>query len=132
LFSDNDVIGVGKPFAIISTGGEEELSTAPIISEKIEEKKVEELVKKEVALIESNIAPPIALTSNEDRFYSPLVMNIAKEEGISQAELDSIPALAKVVESPRMICSSIYKIEKVPQQQKTILPSPDKHKYRGG
>jgi 2-oxoglutarate dehydrogenase E2 component (dihydrolipoamide succinyltransferase) len=86
LFSENEIISVGKPFAILSTGGSEEQAPAPILSEK----KVEDLVKTEVAQIESNIAPPVVLISNEDRFYSPLVMNMAKEEGISQAELDSI------------------------------------------
>jgi 2-oxoglutarate dehydrogenase E2 component (dihydrolipoamide succinyltransferase) len=86
LFSENEIISVGKPFAILSTGGSEEQAPAPILSEK----KVENLVKTEVAQIESNISPPVVLISNEDRFYSPLVMNMAKEEGISQAELDSI------------------------------------------
>jgi 2-oxoglutarate dehydrogenase E2 component (dihydrolipoamide succinyltransferase) len=86
LFSENEIISVGKPFAILSTGGSEEQAPAPILSEK----KVEDLVKTEVAQIESNISPPVVLISNEDRFYSPLVMNMAKEEGISQAELDSI------------------------------------------
>lgn len=32
-----------------------------------------------------------AAVSNASRFYSPLVLNIAKEEGISQTELDAIP-----------------------------------------
>ena len=86
LFSENEIISVGKPFAILSTGGSEEQAPAPILTEK----KVEDLVKTEVAQIESNISPPVVLISNEDRFYSPLVMNMAKEEGVSQAELDSI------------------------------------------
>jgi 2-oxoglutarate dehydrogenase E2 component (dihydrolipoamide succinyltransferase) len=86
LFSENEIISVGKPFAILSTSGSEENTSAAIIAEK----KVEDLVKTEIAQIESNISPPVVLISNEDRFYSPLVMNMAKEEGISQAELDSI------------------------------------------
>jgi 2-oxoglutarate dehydrogenase E2 component (dihydrolipoamide succinyltransferase) len=86
LFSENEVISVGKPFAILSTSGSEENTSAAIIAEK----KVEDLVKTEIAQIESNISPPVVLISNEERFYSPLVMNMAKEEGISQAELDSI------------------------------------------
>ena len=86
LFSENEIISVGKPFAILSTSGSEENTSAAIIAEK----KVEDLVKTENAQIESNISPPVVLISNEDRFYSPLVMNMAKEEGISQAELDSI------------------------------------------
>src|SRR5690606_37142234 len=33
--------------------------------------------------------------SSEDRFYSPLVRNIAKQEGVSQAELDVLPGTGK-------------------------------------
>ena len=79
LFSENEIISVGKPFAILSTSGSEENTSAAIIAEK----KVEDLVKTEIAQIESNISPPVVLISNEERFYSPLVMNMAKEEGIS-------------------------------------------------
>jgi 2-oxoglutarate dehydrogenase E2 component (dihydrolipoamide succinyltransferase) len=124
LFSDNDVIGVGKPFAIISTDGKEELSTSPIISENIEEKKVEALVKKEVALIESNIAPPVALTSNEDRFYSPLVMNIAREEGITQAELDIIVGTGQSGRVTKDDMLLYLQNRKSTPEQKTILSSP--------
>lgn len=124
LFSDNDVISVGKPFAIISTDGKEELSAAPIISENIEEKKVEALVKKEVALIESNIAPPVALTSNEDRFYSPLVMNIAREEGITQAELDIIVGTGQSGRVTKDDMLLYLQNRKSTPEQKTILSSP--------
>lgn len=91
LYGENDVISVGKPFAIISTGGD----PAPIPEKKEEKKeeepKVERIVQEEVAKIEQTISPTnINLSSNDDRFYSPLVMNIAREEGISQAELDQI------------------------------------------
>ena len=36
------------------------------------------------------LSPTNAVVSSSDRFYSPLVKNIAKQENISQAELDSI------------------------------------------
>src|SRR5690606_22506148 len=39
------------------------------------------------------VAAPVA--SSEDRFYSPLVKNIARQEGISQSELDSISGTGK-------------------------------------
>mgnify|MGYP000849905455 CR=1 FL=1 len=90
LFGENDVMSVGKPFAIISTEGEETSAPAPKAEVKIETPKVDELVKQEVANIESTIAVKPVITNSEDRFYSPLVMNIAKEEGISQAELNCI------------------------------------------
>ena len=93
LFGENDVISVGKPFAIVSTGGD----TAPVPEKKeekmveVQEPKIEKMVQEEVAKIEQTISPTnINLSSSEDRFYSPLVMNIAREEGISQVELDHI------------------------------------------
>ena len=39
------------------------------------------------------VAAPIV--SNGDRFYSPLVRNIASKEGISQTELDTVPGSGK-------------------------------------
>lgn len=90
LFNDNDVIPVGKPFAIISTGGEEALVVEEKKVEKIEEKPAV-IVQKELVKIETNIVQSGPIIANsEDRFYSPLVMNIAKEEGINQSELDGI------------------------------------------
>lgn len=93
LFGDNDVIPVGKPFAIISTG-EDATPVAEKKEEKkleIQEPKVDKIIKEEVAKIEQNISTTsVNLTSSDDRFYSPLVMNIAREEGISQAELDQM------------------------------------------
>ena len=92
LFGDNDVIPVGKPFAIVSTGGEE--APTAKVDEKIVEniiEKPETIVQKELGKIETELVQSTPILSNSDkRFYSPLVMNMAKEEKISQAELDQI------------------------------------------
>jgi 2-oxoglutarate dehydrogenase E2 component (dihydrolipoamide succinyltransferase) len=86
LFKEGDVVQVGAVIGVINSdvsGGEEEKpkSTAP------EAKKVEEK-----ALASAAAAP--ASSKNDygqsDKFYSPLVKSIAKEEGISLQELDSI------------------------------------------
>jgi 2-oxoglutarate dehydrogenase E2 component (dihydrolipoamide succinyltransferase) len=122
LFADNDVISVGKPFAIISTGGEEESSPTPIVVEKVSVENAEDLVKKEVAQIESNIAAPSILTSNEDRFYSPLVMNIAKEEGISQSELDRIVGTGQSGRVTKDDMLGYLQNRKSGSQEKTIIP----------
>ena len=93
LYGENDVIPVGKPFAIISTGGD----AAPVTEKKEEKKreivepKLEKIVEEEFVKIEKSIIPTNTnISSGDDRFYSPLVMNIAKEEGISHPELDQI------------------------------------------
>ena len=47
---------------------------------------------KTVEVARQTAAPVV---SSGDRFYSPLVKNIAKQENISQAELDAIPGSGK-------------------------------------
>ena len=86
-FQVNDVVKVGEVIAVIET--QEEISTS---EEKFD------VVQQSVASLEKNIAniqqstsaqPQIDFSKTE-RFYSPLVKNIAKKEGISLSELDSI------------------------------------------
>ena len=86
-FQLNDVVKVGEVIAVIET--QEEISTS---GEKLD------VVQQLVASLEKNIANIQQSTSAEpqvdfsktERFYSPLVKNIAKKEGISLSELDSI------------------------------------------
>ena len=94
LFQVNDVVKVGQTIAIIETEAGSVAATpaiteveAPIIAdpETSGEKTVE--VAKEVT------AP--ADFSGSDKFFSPLVKNIAKEEGVSIAELESISGSGK-------------------------------------
>jgi len=89
LFSEDDVVQVGQVIAIIETeGGAVEASAEEPSSEKepIEVKEVE----KTIADGQATAAVEIPRTSSEGKFYSPLVRSIAKEEGISAEELDSI------------------------------------------
>jgi 2-oxoglutarate dehydrogenase E2 component (dihydrolipoamide succinyltransferase) len=84
LFQVNDVVKVGQTIAIIETeGGSVEAqktadATAPIVAE----------VAKTVDVAKESVTP--ADFSGSDKFFSPLVKNIAKEEGVSVAELESI------------------------------------------
>ena len=54
---------------------------------------------KEVVQLETSISKVKdemkSVQSNETRFYSPLVKNIAKKEGVSQAQLDLIQGSGK-------------------------------------
>jgi 2-oxoglutarate dehydrogenase E2 component (dihydrolipoamide succinyltransferase) len=83
LFSVNDVVPVGKPIAIIQTDGAAATKPAPAPPKEsavIQEKKQEQPIPKTPSAV-----------SNEARFYSPLVLNIARSEGIAMSELDQIP-----------------------------------------
>ena len=79
-----DTVQVGHVIAIIETGDGASApapaaAAAPAVAEVV------------AALSVPAAAPSgAAVVSSSDRFYSPLVKNIAKQENISQAELDSI------------------------------------------
>ncbi len=94
LFDVDDVVQVGQTIAIIETEGEASASASrpePAKATAPETPAVAEVEKTVVAAQET--AAPIV--SSGDRFYSPLVKNIAKKEGISQSELDAMPGTGK-------------------------------------
>ncbi len=94
LFEADDVVKVGQTIAIIETDGEVEDSGL----EEDDEDEPEEAA--EVAETVEAAKTTATGGSTEDysdssRFYSPLVRNIAKEEGISLEELDKIEGTGK-------------------------------------
>lgn len=94
LAKDGDVIEVGKPIAIIATDGEDAGAPAAPKAEAKAEPKPEVKVEATQPVAASNgVVHQTPVTS--DRFYSPLVKNIAKEEGIPLSELDSLPGSGK-------------------------------------
>ena len=89
LFQVDDVVQVGQTIAIIETeGGSVE---APKASEAVAPAVAE--IAKAVEVAKETAAP--ADFSSSDKFFSPLVKNIAKEEGISLIELESISGSGK-------------------------------------
>lgn len=90
LVQEGDVAQVGQPIAIISTDGAvaEPVSSPAVVSETKAETQAAQVPHVPVA---NNAPVSIPTNSESGRFYSPLVKNIAKEEGISVAELDAIP-----------------------------------------
>lgn len=89
LYQEGDIVPVGKIIAIIET--DPNASVEPIVGSSA--KTVENVARE----IEESI--PVASTevieNSSDRFYSPLVKNIAKTEGITQSELDQVPGTGK-------------------------------------
>ena len=90
LAKEGEVVKVGKPIAIITTEDDvASTAAAPTgASEKVAERKVEKSAAKEEVL--SNGSNGSASVKASTRFYSPLVKNIAKEENIDVAELETI------------------------------------------
>ena len=87
----DDVVAVGDTIAVIETEGEE----VAIVS-KEETKPAEAIIiEKQVTQTIETVSENIQKTGDSGRFYSPLVRNIAKTEGISMEELESIAGSGK-------------------------------------
>lgn len=91
LFQVNDVVQVGQTIAYIETEGgvavdapKEETTAANV-----------QAVAKSVEAAKETTSPAAVDYADSDKFYSPLVKNIAKEEGVSLAELESIAGTGK-------------------------------------
>jgi 2-oxoglutarate dehydrogenase E2 component (dihydrolipoamide succinyltransferase) len=85
LYKEGDVVKVGEPIAIISANG---VAAVAAPTEKVS-------TPEPIAVIENTItvaqqATTTLAPSTSDRFYSPLVMNIARAEGVSMDQLERI------------------------------------------
>ena len=88
LFNVDDVVKVGEIIAVIETDAAV-ATTAPVTPKAAIE------IEKTITEAKNTVATPVADFSGSDKFYSPLVKNMAKAEGISVAQLDAIPGSGK-------------------------------------
>lgn len=98
-FGVDDVIKVGEVVAVIETdgeGSEPEISERePVVEEAPEISEPVAQLEDGINTIKESVSSKTADFSDSERFYSPLVKNIAKQEGIPVAELDTIPGSGK-------------------------------------
>lgn len=87
LYKEGDVVAVGKAVAVIETGGGGASASAPVVTEKAATTTTASVSKP----IHTQPVQTNSAAAGGDRFYSPLVLNIARQEGISMAELESLP-----------------------------------------
>ncbi len=98
LAKEGDVIQVGSAIAVIATEVEDVISDTPDskggsgVNETNGQDR--EAVVEEAAATEGSPSM-LSSTSDGNRFYSPLVRNIAKKEGITLEELDRVPGSGK-------------------------------------
>jgi len=93
LAKDGDVVKVGSAIAIIATDGDDAKPTDKPAT-KVEPKPATKTeTPAPVVATQSNGSShvPAADFKSSSRFYSPLVKNIAKEENIPVAELETVP-----------------------------------------
>jgi 2-oxoglutarate dehydrogenase E2 component (dihydrolipoamide succinyltransferase) len=97
LFNVNDVVPIGTVIAKINTVGSQETgarSQAPssenrqpaINRDQLQEAEVIETIQPQTTNYK-----PSTTNGTSNRFYSPLVLNIAASEGVSMSELEKIP-----------------------------------------
>ena len=91
LFNDGDVVQVGAVFAIIGAAGEETIVSAPAKTETVgvATETIQEELLTPIEVSKNGVGVP--KNGSSGRFYSPLVRSIAKTEGISVGELESVP-----------------------------------------
>jgi 2-oxoglutarate dehydrogenase E2 component (dihydrolipoamide succinyltransferase) len=92
LFGKDDLVQVGQTIAIIETEGGDAPAAAPAAKEDAPAEAVE--IEKTIEAVKEEVAAPQDFSGSE-KFLSPLVKNIAKEEGISLTELDNIQGSGK-------------------------------------
>jgi len=89
LFDVDAIVKVGQTIAIIETEGS--VTDAPVhevITEAVA------AVQETIEVAKNVVSTPVNF-SDSDKFFSPLVKNIAKQEGISIAELEAITGSGK-------------------------------------
>ena len=127
LFNVNDVVPVGSVIARIKTGAEEKVTahtyTPPPKAQETRNKEQEATVAEVISSQPqtSNFKPQTNGSSN--RFYSPLVLNIAASEGVSMSELENIPGTGnegRVTKKDILQYVSERKSGKVHSQQSTV------------
>ena len=99
-FEVNDVIKIGDIIAIIETKRlpkqnqfEDNLIDIELKDDNLFNKRNEEkIISEEIELIKNSIDPVIEQSS---KYYSPLVKNIAKKEGLTTSELEKIKGTGK-------------------------------------
>ncbi|HMR87356.1 MAG TPA: dihydrolipoamide acetyltransferase family protein [Saprospiraceae bacterium] len=93
MFPEDSVVEVGKVIAIIATEGENvQAAASPAIQEEAQKPVAQAaaVVETEIAAVQSSVLSVPTSGDADDRFYSPLVKSIAKEEKISPNELSNI------------------------------------------
>jgi 2-oxoglutarate dehydrogenase E2 component (dihydrolipoamide succinyltransferase) len=124
LYPEDSVVPVGQVIAILLTGGDTDtvkaspsVASTPAPAPNIQ-------ISDPVAAVAMPLTAAVASTpvmSSDDRFYSPLVKSIAKEENINQSDLDKIAGSGA---NGRVTKKDILDYISTRSTQSTSTPSP--------
>ena len=138
LFNENDVVPIGTVIAKIRVGANAAVSNsqpAPALKkEEYEDAKVIEEIPYQPSQQSSQVSSPTGggREGAAIRFYSPLVLNIAQQEGISMAELENIPGTGQDgrVSKKDILVYVANKSTASQPQQTTAAPEPQTTNYK--
>ncbi|QJX48435.1 2-oxo acid dehydrogenase subunit E2 [Hymenobacter taeanensis] len=96
LVQEGQVVAVGAPIAVIETDAASAGTSAPAAAAQASAPSINGAEKPaaDVPFVPETAAAPVAASAAQPqpgRFYSPLVLSIAREEGISMADLEYLP-----------------------------------------
>ena len=95
LFNENDVVPIGTVIARIRAEGKSETAAASVQESAAVPVAPEKEQEAEVISSAINTGEAISSPAAPNKFYSPLVLNISANEGISMSELEKIPGTGK-------------------------------------
>jgi 2-oxoglutarate dehydrogenase E2 component (dihydrolipoamide succinyltransferase) len=121
LFNENDVVPIGAVIARIRVGANAAVApaqtSAPVTTPQYEDAKLVEEIPYQPVAHQVNTS-----NSNKVRFYSPLVLNIAQQEGIGMAELENIEGTGQDGRVSKKDILAYVAARTNPQQQATTQP----------
>ncbi|MBS1760698.1 MAG: 2-oxo acid dehydrogenase subunit E2 [Bacteroidetes bacterium] len=133
LYNVNDVVPIGKAIARIRTAAADAPISQPVISTPAQEatsQNIQEAVVVESTHTKAETVRPQTGSIAANRFYSPLVLNIAASEGVSMSELEAIPGTGNegrvtkkdILQYVTDRKSGIKKVDVKPQAAEMIIP----------
>jgi len=126
LFKEGDVVPVGKAVALITVQGADAAAVSSPENGQIKESKIAEPVPYVPAAANTEAQPSHQLqnTGEGGRFYSPLVLSIARSENISMPDLEALPGTGKEGRvTKKDILEYLENRKSAPQPQQTAQTS---------
>lgn len=122
LYKEGDVVAVGKAVAVLQTEAAGAQTSKPVV----ETSAPAPVVQQTSGIRQQTTETRQPATGNGqpatgDRFYSPLVLNIARQEGISMSELEKLPGTgAEGRVTKKDILAFVQNRSSQPQQQAPV------------
>ncbi|MGB1204189.1 MAG: dihydrolipoamide acetyltransferase family protein [Chitinophagales bacterium] len=121
LYNEGDTIEVGKAIAIIQTGND---AASADDNDWAEEQPAPQQTVVEQPQKSAAVTNNVANTAVSNRFYSPLVLNMARKEGISMEALEAIAGTGKNGRVTKKDMQNYIASGKKPAPQKVATPQP--------